>query len=307
MMDEFYIVNEVKEKTCYISKNFVQELSIAANTTTTTAASNCTTPHKNYEKHVDFLLPDFVNTFEGTVVSCTTTSTPSYPNSGAPTSDAAIVEDDESSSNSIQQTKVEDEEEEDDESDVEEEEETDEQRRVRIKRQRQEEQRRRELEEQERQVLKISTERFTVPEVLFSPSYVGLHRQCGIVDAIYQSVEACPAYLRAAMYQNILLIGGNAKFPNMRERIENDLRKLVNPSYKVVRVVSPTASNDDDPTEYAWKGAEQFISSRSTEEELFPRFSVDKNTWERHFKTNESSSGLWTSIEKNFLYDENVT
>jgi actin-related protein 6 len=304
MMDEFYIVNEVKEKTCYISKNFVQELSIAANTTTTT--SNCTEPHKKYEKHVDFLLPDFVSTFEGTVVSCTTTSTPLYPNSGLSTSDAAIVEDDDSSGNSIQQAK-EKEEEGDDESDVEEEEETEEQRRVRIQRQRQEERRRRELEEQERQVLKISTERFTVPEVLFSPSYVGLHRQCGIVDAVYQAVEACPAYLRAAMYQNILLIGGNAKLPNMRERIENDLRKLVNPSYKVVRVVTPTASDDDDPTEYAWKGADQFVSSLSTEEELFPRFSVDKNTWERHFKTNESSSGLWTNIEKNFFYDENVT
>lgn len=301
-MDEFYIVNEVKEKTCYVSKNFVQELSLAANTTTT----NCSTPANNYEKHVDFLLPDFVSTFEGTVVPYAA-SIPSHPNAEVSTagasSVAAIVEDDESSSNSVHQAKDGDEEEGD--SEVEEEEETNEQRRVRIQRQRQEERRRRELEEQERQVLKISTERFTVPEVLFSPSYVGLHRQCGIVDAIYQSVEACPAYQRAAMYQNILLIGGNAKLPNMRERIENDLRKLVNPSYKVVRVVSPTASNDDDPTEYAWKGAEQFVSSLSTEEELFLKFSVDKNDWERHFKSNESSSGLWTDIQKNFLYDEN--
>jgi actin-related protein 6 len=307
MMDEFCIVNEAKEKTCYVSKSFAHELSLAASTSTSSDRLQ-----SSYRNDVDFLLPDFVNTFEGTVVSTTAIapSRPKHPitNAGAFSDggDAeALAENDESSSASMQQRKDGEEEEEDD-SEIEDEEETDEQRRVRIQKQKQEERRRREMEEQERQVLKISTERFTIPEVLFSPSYVGLHRQCGIVDAIFQSVEACPANLRAAMYQNILLIGGNAKIPNIRERIETDLRKLVKSTYKVVRVVSPTAADGDDPTEYSWKGAEQFVSSLSAEEDLFPNYSIDKATWGRYYKSNITQNELWFDIQKKFLYDETI-
>lgn len=288
MMEEFSIVNEAKEKTCYVSTNFVQEL-----------LSKASASENKNETDVDFILPDFVNTLEGKVVVHNQRSQTIGKAKKVGTDVVVAVEDefvethleDSVPHEDAEYTTIED----DDED-----EETEEERLLRIRKQKQEESRRREMEEQERQILKLSTERFCVPEVLFSPAYIGLHKQCGLVEAIYQSIEACPKNLRAAMYQNILLIGGNAKLPNIRERIETDLRKLS--SCKVVRVVSPPSSSDD-PTEYTWKGAKQFLSSNDNLE-LHQKYSKDKSAWERHAKDINNKDGLWADVQKQFIYYE---
>ena len=57
-------------------------------------------------------------------------------------------------------------------------------------------------------------------------SVLGL-QQAGIVEAIVQSVESCPALLHEALYSDICLIGGNTLLPNYRERLERELRTLV--------------------------------------------------------------------------------
>ena len=129
-------------------------------------------------------------------------------------------------------------------------EETDEQRLKRIQRMKEEERRRRELEEESRQALALSVERFAAPEILFRPDDVGLD-QGGIAETIVQSVEACPDYLRAAMYQNVLITGGNARIPGFTQRLESELRSLA-PSQYAVRVCVP-----QDPVTYAWKGAQK--------------------------------------------------
>jgi actin-related protein 6 len=49
------------------------------------------------------------------------------------------------------------------------------------------------------------------------------------------------------MYHNVLLVGGNAKIPGYKERVEMELRKLAPVNY-VVRVFLP-----DDPVSYAWE------------------------------------------------------
>lgn len=43
----------------------------------------------------------------------------------------------------------------------------------------------------ERQILRLTTERFTIPEVLFNPHHVGLN-QAGLVEAIITSVKKAP-------------------------------------------------------------------------------------------------------------------
>lgn len=131
-------------------------------------------------------------------------------------------------------------------------EETDEQRLKRIQRMKEEERRRRELEEESRQALALSVERFAAPEILFRPDDVGLD-QGGIAETIVQSVEACPDYLRAAMYQNVLITGGNARIPGFVQRLENELRSLA-PSQYMVRVYVP-----QDPVAFAWKGAARIV------------------------------------------------
>ncbi|QQP57058.1 Actin-related protein 6, partial [Caligus rogercresseyi] len=93
------------------------------------------------------------------------------------------------------------------------------------------------------QVLRLNNERFTVPEILFSPSDVG---------AVMQSVLSCPEVCRPWLLQNVLLIGGCAKFQNMKERLEKELRELT-PHLMDINVYTP-----EDPISYAWEGGAAF-------------------------------------------------
>ena len=72
------------------------------------------------------------------------------------------------------------------------------------------------------QVLRISSERFTVPEVLFNPSDIGIN-QAGLPEAIHQSINKCPPIFAKDLYKNIILGGGNSKIPGFQARIEQEL------------------------------------------------------------------------------------
>ncbi|RLN51800.1 hypothetical protein BBJ29_002452 [Phytophthora kernoviae] len=82
------------------------------------------------------------------------------------------------------------------------------------------------------QALEMGVEMITVPEVLFHPSDIDIH-QAGIAETIVQAVEACPVELSCAFYANILLVGGNTKFKNFRQRLERDLRPLVPDEFEI--------------------------------------------------------------------------
>ena len=161
-------------------------------------------------------------------------------------------------------------------------EESDEQRLKRLKAMRDEERKRREREERERQALAMSVERFAIPEVLFRPSDIGLN--CGgIVEAIVESINSCDDIYRAAMYNNVLLVGGNATIPGYRERVESELRKLAPANYPV-RVYLP-----NDPVSFAWEGAVQFSQQDGFEKQ----FSIDRLSWEAMKKDGKNQSEIW--------------
>lgn len=283
----------------------------------------------------EFLLPDFVNTFKGTVQlpmplqrmreleedkkrqlvrekekagrresqvmkRDTTTATN--------TEDESRQKKKRKRSKPAAEKAAEDEQDTNDASDVESDEETEQQRLQRLKQMREQEQKRREAEAKDRQALALSMERFAVPEVLFSPSDLGL--DCGgIADAIVESINACDTTLRAAMYHNVLLVGGNAKIPGFKERVESELRKLAPTNY-VVRVFLP-----EDPVSYAWEvssfllrvccrstlsiynflppftsqGAKHFSQQPNFQE----KFSIDRITWESMKKLGKDQQDIW--------------
>jgi len=195
-------------------------------------------------------------------------------------------------------------------------EETQLQRLHRLKSVRDEERKRREQESRDRQALALSTERFAIPEVLFRPTDIGL--DCGgIAEMIVESITACDPILRAAMYHNVLLVGGNAKIPDLKERLELELRQLAPTNYKV-RVYLP----DNDPASYAWEvskkclfapkfcfylvttcnatnylyvlcnflqGAKEFAQMNGFQE----RFSVDRLSWEGLKKSGKNQKEIW--------------
>ncbi|KAL7680266.1 putative Actin family [Plasmopara halstedii] len=97
------------------------------------------------------------------------------------------------------------------------------------------------------QTLEMGVERVTVPEILFNPSDIGIS-QAGIAETIVQAVEACPDELSSALYANILLVGGNTKFGNFRQRLEQDLRPLVPDDFDI------EVHESSDPILAAWQG-----------------------------------------------------
>lgn len=67
-------------------------------------------------------------------------------------------------------------------------------------------------------VLVLGNERFTVPEILFTPHDIGM-KQAGISDLILQSLSVLPPGLHPVFLANILVVGGNALIPGFMERL----------------------------------------------------------------------------------------
>ena len=67
-------------------------------------------------------------------------------------------------------------------------------------------------------VLVLGNERFTVPEILFTPGDIEM-KQAGIPDIILQSLSVLPFGLHPSFLANILVVGGNALIPGFIERL----------------------------------------------------------------------------------------
>jgi actin-related protein 6 len=136
--------------------------------------------------------------------------------------------------------------------------ECDEAKRRRILRQRQQQERRLQELEEEHQVLLVSVERFTIPEVLFRPTDAGLSPNlAGLPEAIVASISACPREYQAAMYQSIRVVGGLCLLPNLLARLERELRCLAPCQYEVnVKIM------DDAPIDQAWLGGKQWVQRK---------------------------------------------
>lgn len=68
------------------------------------------------------------------------------------------------------------------------------------------------------QHMTLGNERFTVPELLFTPSDVGM-KQAGIPEVVIQSLERVPEQFRDLLLANVIVVGGNANIPGFLERL----------------------------------------------------------------------------------------
>ncbi|KAK9477763.1 actin family [Lipomyces japonicus] len=110
---------------------------------------------------------------------------------------------------------------------------------------------------QDEQVLQLVNERFSIPEVLFNPQDIGI-QQAGLPEAVLQATNAVPDEdVRALLLSNIIVIGGNTKFPGFSERLRNELRVLA-PGDVNLRLGFP-----DDPITYAWHGGASLASRKA--------------------------------------------
>ncbi len=104
------------------------------------------------------------------------------------------------------------------------------------------------------QVLSLSNERISVPELLFHPSDIGID-QPGVPEVVTQAVETCVPDMREALYSNIVLVGGSTRFPNFATRLETELRSLIPADAKL------GVSTYSSPTLAAWRGGSLFAAS----------------------------------------------
>eukprot|EP00611_Tribonema_gayanum_P007258 TRINITY_DN1660_c0_g2_i1.p1 TRINITY_DN1660_c0_g2~~TRINITY_DN1660_c0_g2_i1.p1 ORF type:complete len:267 (+),score=63.53 TRINITY_DN1660_c0_g2_i1:227-1027(+) len=77
------------------------------------------------------------------------------------------------------------------------------------------EQRREHMAEDAPQSLRLESERFAVPELLFKPSDIGI-KQAGVAECIVQAIHKCPPFLQPVLPGNVLLTGGCANFPGLQ-------------------------------------------------------------------------------------------
>ncbi|XP_046330789.2 actin-1-like [Haliotis rufescens] len=87
------------------------------------------------------------------------------------------------------------------------------------------------------EIITVGTERFCSPELLFKPSIIGAS-QDGIHKATYDSIMKCDADIRKDLYANIILSGGNTKFPGMAERMQKEMTALA-PSTMNINIITP--------------------------------------------------------------------
>ena len=151
--------------------------------------------------------------------------------------------------------------------------------RQRLLAQRREEELRRRALEESQQVLRISTERFAISEILFQPQDAGLPLEwAGLPLTIVQAIEASPELFRPALYQSIQLLGGLSQLPNLLERLESEVRVLAPCEYKV-RITKAA-----DPTCGAWHGAREIAKSKP-----YRQWSVGRDEW-------NGTRGVWERL-----------
>ena len=118
----------------------------------------------------------------------------------------------------------------------------------------------------------LGNERFTIPEILFSPSDVG-SKQPGLADCVMQSLTVLPPLVQATMLSNTLVVGGNANMPGLVERIQDELRARVKTEWAVrVRKVN-------DPIKSSWLGGARMASRHR---EIIREYGVTREEYLEH-------------------------
>ena len=101
-------------------------------------------------------------------------------------------------------------------------------------------------------VLTLRNERFTIPEILFNPSDIGM-RQPGLPELVLESLRCLPHGLWPGLLANILVVGGNSLLEGFTKRLHEEITKLV-PDSCIVRVMRPP-----NPITTTWLGGANMV------------------------------------------------
>lgn len=120
-------------------------------------------------------------------------------------------------------------------------------------------------------ILTLRNERFTVPEILFNPTDIGM-KQSGLPRLVMESLSCIPFGLWPGFLANILVVGGNANIEGFLFRLEMEIRALA-PAECIVRVGKPP-----DPVISTWQGG----AALAKDADALRKLSVTKEEYEEH-------------------------
>lgn len=189
VMDETYVMNQVKEDSCFVSQNFLQDMEMARKRGSANSIMR------------EYVLPDFTTRRRGFLREPLGKS--------------------QSQKKAQEQPQI------------------------------------------DEQCLKLANERFSIPEILFHPSNIGIE-QMGIPEAITHSISLTPPPMHPHLYANIIVTGGSALFPGFEERLLTEVRKMAPDDYEVSVTVP------ENPPSYAWLGGATLASASSKPGHLVP-------------------------------------
>jgi actin, other eukaryote len=122
-------------------------------------------------------------------------------------------------------------------------------------------------------IVRIGSECFRAPEVLFKPSLIGLELH-GIHETIYSSIMNCDIDIRRELLNNIVLSGGSTMFVNIHERLQKEIVQLT-PSSVNIKIIAPPHRKYS-----VWIGG-SILSALSTFQHLW----LSKQDYEEHGAT----------------------
>jgi len=118
--------------------------------------------------------------------------------------------------------------------------------------------------------IKISSERYRAPEILFRPSMIGSEYP-GVHEAIFNSISRCDLDMRKSLYSQVLLSGGSTMFLGFGDRLLTELVRLA-PKDTKVRIAAPPERHNS-----TWIGG-SILASLST----FKKMWTTKKEWNEY-------------------------
>jgi len=146
------------------------------------------------------------------------------------------------------------------------------------------------------QIVTMSTERCSMPELLFHLSDVGM-QQMGSSQTIAQSMSLVDTQYQSSLWCNVLFVGGNEKFVGTKERLERELRSLAPDHIENVNVIAP-----DDPIGHMTHAAEDVVKCDA--EKFLKEFCLDVRDWEEAGrKKNDNGVSCENDVWEKFYYN----
>merc|ERR1711939_36076 len=94
-----------------------------------------------------------------------------------------------------------------------------------------------EFEMPDKTVVKVENQLIRCPELMFKPELAG-QELLGVHELVAKTVNACTLDVRESMMEHVVLSGGNTMYPNMQQRLQQELQNIT-PAATKVKVAAP--------------------------------------------------------------------